>query len=106
MRCLTPEPSLDIGRDAERGADGQMSRKDPRSRAVRERGAATVIFALLVPVLFGSVALAVDFGRLVYERQHLSNALDAAALAGAASLPTRPGCRPDCRGDICQGQRP
>ncbi|WP_211876649.1 pilus assembly protein TadG-related protein [Pseudarthrobacter albicanus] len=67
-----------------------MIRKDPHSRAFRERGAATVIFALLLPVLFGSVALAVDFGRLVYERQHLSNALDAAALAGAASLPSDP----------------
>ncbi|WP_427006579.1 pilus assembly protein TadG-related protein [Pseudarthrobacter sp. H2] len=67
-----------------------MNRKDPRSRAFRERGAATVIFALMLPVLFGSIALAVDFGRLVYERQHLSNALDAAALAGAASLPANP----------------
>lgn len=67
-----------------------MSRKDPRSQASRERGASMVIFALLVPVLFGAVALAVDFGKLVYERQHLSNAMDAAALAGAYSLPNDP----------------
>jgi Flp pilus assembly protein TadG len=41
-------------------------------------------------VLFGSLALALDYGKLVYERHHLSNALDAAALAGAASLPNDP----------------
>ncbi len=34
--------------------------------------------------------MALDVGRLVYERQHLSNALDAAALAGAAYLPGDP----------------
>ncbi|MDD1476828.1 TadE/TadG family type IV pilus assembly protein [Arthrobacter sp. H16F315] len=56
----------------------------------RERGATMVIFALLIPVLFGSVAMAVDYGRLLQERQHLSNALDAAALAGAYSLPNDP----------------
>ncbi|MGO4190671.1 pilus assembly protein TadG-related protein [Arthrobacter sp. YAF17] len=49
-----------------------------------------VIFALLIPVVFGSVAMAVDYGRLLHERQQLSNALDAAALAGAASLPNDP----------------
>ncbi|MGO4856115.1 pilus assembly protein TadG-related protein [Arthrobacter sp. 2MCAF14] len=56
----------------------------------RERGASILMFALLVPVLFGSVALAIDFGHLLFERQHLSNALDAAALAGVASLPNDP----------------
>lgn len=67
-----------------------MSHDDPRSRASRERGAATVIFALLIPVLFASVALALDVGKLVSEHQQLSNALDAAALAGAQSLPSDP----------------
>ena len=37
-----------------------------------------------------SLALALDVGRLVYEHQQLSNALDAAALAGATSLPETP----------------
>lgn len=55
-----------------------------------EHGASMVIFALLIPVLFGSVAMAVDYGRLLQERQQLSNALDAAALAGAVSLPEDP----------------
>lgn len=49
-----------------------------------------VIFVLLVPVLFAGVAMAVDLGRLLYEREHLSNALDAAALAGVQSLPNDP----------------
>ncbi|MGM7777605.1 pilus assembly protein TadG-related protein [Arthrobacter sp. KNU-44] len=62
-------------------------RPDPTSR---ERGASILMFALLVPVLFGSVALAIDFGHLLFERQHLSNALDAAALAGVTSLPNDP----------------
>lgn len=34
--------------------------------------------------------MTIDIGRLVFERQHLSNALDAAALAGAYSLPNDP----------------
>ncbi|MCF3137760.1 pilus assembly protein TadG-related protein [Paenarthrobacter sp. AR 02] len=55
-----------------------------------ERGASIVIFALLVPLLFAALALALDFGKLAYERQDLSNALDAAALAGAGSLPNDP----------------
>ncbi|MFH5878348.1 pilus assembly protein TadG-related protein [Arthrobacter sp. NA-172] len=63
------------------------SRPEPTGR---ERGASILIFALLVPVLFGSVALAIDFGHLLFERQHLSNALDAAALAGVTSLPNDP----------------
>ncbi|MBP2269277.1 hypothetical protein J3A64_004817 [Pseudarthrobacter sp. PvP004] len=55
-----------------------------------ERGGSIVIFALLVPLLFAALALALDFGKLAYERQDLSNALDAAALAGAGSLPNDP----------------
>ncbi|WP_186466966.1 pilus assembly protein TadG-related protein [Arthrobacter sp. UKPF54-2] len=49
-----------------------------------------MLFALLLPVLFGVLALALDVGRLVYEHQHLNNALDAAALAGVSALPDDP----------------
>jgi hypothetical protein len=66
-----------------------MTQNDDRNRE-RERGTAAVIIALLLPVLFGSLALALDFGKLVYERHHLTNSLDAAALAGAGSLPNDP----------------
>ena len=48
--------------------------REAADRQSRERGAAAVIFAFLLPVLFGSIALALDVGKLVYERQHLSNA--------------------------------
>lgn len=63
-------------------------RPDPTAR---ERGASILIVAFFVPVLFGAMALAIDFGHVIYERQHLSNALDAAALAGVTSLPDNPG---------------
>ncbi len=56
----------------------------------RERGAAMVIFGLLLPIFFGTTALALDIGKLIHEHQRLSNALDAGALAGAASLPSDP----------------
>lgn len=62
----------------------------PHGPASRERGASVVIFALLLPALFAAGALALDIGKLVAERQHLSNALDAGALAGAVSLPGDP----------------
>ena len=55
-----------------------------------ERGATAVIFALLLPVVFGAAALAIDAGMLVFQRQNLSNALDAAAQAGAYALPGDP----------------
>lgn len=69
---------------------GPLPRRPRAGRDDKERGATALIVALLLPVLFGSVALALDYGKLVYERHHLSNALDAAALAGAASLPANP----------------
>jgi hypothetical protein len=56
----------------------------------RERGAVAVIVALMVVVLMASAALGVDIGKLVYERQQLQNALDAAATAGAMHLPDDP----------------
>jgi len=56
----------------------------------RERGAVAVIVALMVIVIMASAALGVDIGKLVYERQQLQNALDAAATAGAMHLPDDP----------------
>ncbi len=72
--------------------DGDVARPGPalHGPVSRERGASVVIFALLVPALFAAGALALDIGKLVAERQHLSNALDAGALAGAVSLPGDP----------------
>lgn len=52
-----------------------------------ERGAVAIVIALSILVLMGAAAVGVDVSRLVYERQQLRNALDAAAAAGAQQLP-------------------
>jgi Flp pilus assembly protein TadG len=51
-----------------------------------QRGGVAIWFALLLPVLLGFAALAVDLARLNLTKVQLQNAADAAALAGAASL--------------------
>lgn len=48
-----------------------------------QRGNVLVWFALLLPVLFGFMALSVDLARLYLTKVELQNAADAAALAGA-----------------------
>ena len=50
-------------------------------RVERERGGATVFVAILLVVLVGMVAFAVDAGALYQERRELQNAADAASLA-------------------------
>ena len=59
-----------------------------RSRNITERlhgqrGNVLIWFALLLPVLFGFMALSVDLARLYLVKTELQNAADAAALAGA-----------------------
>ena len=51
------------------------------------RGITAVLTALLLVVMLGAAALAVDVSRLYLERQHLVNSCDAAALAGGIELP-------------------
>lgn len=51
-----------------------------------EKGTAVVIFALCMTVVLGFSALAIDVGVVVFEKSRLSNAADAAALAGAQEL--------------------
>lgn len=46
-----------------------------------------MLFVLLIPVLFGALAVGLDFAKLVYEQQQLSNAMDASALAASQDLP-------------------
>jgi len=50
------------------------------------RGAVLIIFAILLIVLIGFVALAVDVGRWYNVRSELSKAVDAAAIAGAKNI--------------------
>jgi hypothetical protein len=48
----------------------------------RERGQATVIFALLIPVIFALGAIVLDLGNFYIHKRHLQTQVDAAALAG------------------------
>jgi Flp pilus assembly protein TadG/formylmethanofuran dehydrogenase subunit C len=59
-----------------------------------QRGAVVIWFALLLPVLLGFAALAVDLARLNLIKVELQNAADAAALAGARSLTDPAGTKP------------
>lgn len=52
-----------------------------------ESGQSMVLVALLVTVLFGFSALAVDVGNMTYQKSLMQNAADAAALAGVQHLP-------------------
>jgi Flp pilus assembly protein TadG len=50
------------------------------------RGQNLVLLAVLMTVLLGVLAIAIDAGRLYLERRRMQNAADAAALAGAQEL--------------------
>ncbi len=52
----------------------------------RQGGAVLVMFGLLLVLLFGFMAFAIDLGRTYVVRTELQNAADAAALAGAKEL--------------------
>ena len=55
--------------------------------ATREPGQIMVLFALVMVVLLGAAAIVVDLGLLRTDKARLQNALDAAALAAAHSMP-------------------
>lgn len=52
----------------------------------RQRGAILIMTAVIIVVLIGVAALALDIGRLVVLRSQIQNAADAAALAAAVEL--------------------
>ncbi len=58
----------------------------------RERGAAGVMVAVMMVVLIGAGALAVDTGQIYAERAQLQNAADAGALAGVDLCSGAGGC--------------
>src|SRR5437764_3732263 len=58
----------------------------PRSRG-SERGQVIMLDALVLPLLRGMAALAVDIGGYSAHRRNLQNAADAIALAAARDLP-------------------
>ncbi len=73
-----------------RPGNGGTGQAGPRRGKARERGASAVIVALLVPAIFAAAAMTIDLGRLINDRQALSNALDAGALGGTYLLPGDP----------------
>src|SRR6267378_5913033 len=54
------------------------------------RGQMLVILTILIPVLLGVVAMAVDISTFDWTWSRMQSAADAAALAGASNLPTSP----------------
>src|SRR4051812_31009984 len=57
------------------------------TRADDERGVVLVWMVIVLVVLLGVAAFAVDLVHAYAEGQHLQNALDASALAGAVEIP-------------------
>jgi hypothetical protein len=55
-----------------------------------ERGQTLLVFVLALTVLLGFTAMAIDIGLFFEDRRHFQNTADAAALAGAAELPSDP----------------
>lgn len=66
--------------------------KQRLSRSPKERGAAGVLVALLVLVLIGAGAIAVDVGQIYSERAELQNGADAGALGVAQLCASSSGC--------------
>ena len=52
----------------------------------KQHGQATVLYALLMPILFAFVGVGMDLGWYYLNVSRLQNAADAAALAGAQAL--------------------
>ena len=64
-------------------------RGDPRvslRTCRRERGQVVVLFALLIPMIFGLGAIVLDVGNWYVHKKHLQTQVDAAALAGGAEF--------------------
>ena len=62
----------------------------------QERGSILVLVVLLLPIMFGCLGFAYDFGNLYMHRTRLQNVADAAALAGArAYLDSQTTDKPD-----------
>jgi hypothetical protein len=67
-------------------AYGSLARRGRRA-ASPERGQLIVMSALLIPILLGMAAMAVDIGNYASERRSLQNAADGIALAAGRDLP-------------------
>lgn len=68
-----------------------MIKRPIRNLLSNERGMTIVLVALMLAVLLGFAAMAVDVGDLLWNRRGLQNAVDAAALAAVQELPKKLG---------------
>jgi hypothetical protein len=75
-------------------------RRVSRDTNNNDRGAITVIVAILMVVLLGSVAIAVDVGAIYSERAQLQSGADAAAIATAQK------CAKDANSESCSPTSP
>ena len=67
------------------------SRRQPcHYRNQSRRGVATIMIALLLPVILGMVGVAFDMGNMYLAHTRLQSAVDAGALAGSLELPYDP----------------
>jgi Flp pilus assembly protein TadG len=66
-----------------------MPRLSPFCSRRGESGQVLLIAALLIPIILGMTAMAVDLGSFAAERRSLQNAADAIALAAAQELPDK-----------------
>lgn len=62
-----------------------------KQRLGEKKGAVVILMALALTALLGVTALVVDVGLVYHHDVKLSNAVDAAALAGIQALPSEPG---------------
>ncbi len=65
----------------------RIRRRGEPSSPSHERGQMLVLAALVLTIVLGMGALAVDLGFMIHERQSVQGAVDAGALAGAQLLP-------------------
>jgi Flp pilus assembly protein TadG len=70
------------------------ARADPGSRRT-QKGAVAIVVGLMLAVMLGVAAFAIDFGRWIVVDTELQNAADATALAGAGRLMPPVGGRPN-----------
>lgn len=55
-----------------------------------QQGQSIVLFALLLPVIFGFIGMVIDLGYVFHNKQLIQDAVDAAALAGAQRIAASP----------------
>lgn len=68
----------------------------------KQKGAITVLTALLFPLLLACTGMAVDIGRLYMEKSRLQNIADAAVLAGLAEIKENPETKDLIKIDSCK----